>query len=823
MTATNGHSDEDPPLSYMAALGARLIDAGFPILPIEPGTKRPGILANGVWRPMPGWTRHCVRPTTLIEHAIWSRWPECSIGIACGVVVGADIDIVEDVQIAGKVDELARQMLGDTPLVRVGLWPKRLLLYRAVEPFAGIREFYPIEIMARGQQVVAYGRHPETGLPYRWLDDSPAETHLTALPEVSEAQCREFIQAAYALVPDRLKRALSVDPTGARHMTSGRLAGTSQAIESALDALPNPELDWNAWNTIGMALCAAIGSEGADAWARWSAKASKNDPKTTAHTWRNYRRERIHSVGAGTIYYQAELHGWRCPADITMDGAAPTWKPGEHPAQAIIDCTIGALPVGGDGPRGDEPSEVNIFVEGVLGQEKIGGGGALPPPHHSTCAAAVANDDRDSNIFVPDAFRQEQLTGFIAGFVEHTLASAIRPQPILAVAGALALTAAIAGRHYRSPTNLRTNIYTVSIVESGGGKNHAPGVVSEIISQAELGRVSGGHKLVSGGGLLSALYRSPSCIFQLDEFGDFLSSVLDKRHTSHKTEIWALLKDLATHASGTYNGAEYTDQENRPRKDIVQPNCVIHATTEPNAFWGALKSRSVIDGGLARWLIFVTDDPIPTRNKKPRDITAIPETVIEQAKAISKGAEDWKSNLGDGPSVDPCPHVAHYSQPAEELLDDIWNTIDARQRHELGNGHGAILSRWHEHIVRVALCYAISEAPQDPIITLAAVEWAKAIVDYCVGIMLRDTDRWIADSEAEHDLNRVLSVIRNAGDSGLSGHDLAGRTRFLGGNRRRRDDIVADLAEAGRILIAETKPNGAGRPRRIYRAIANRS
>jgi hypothetical protein len=43
--------------SYMARLGARLVDNGYPVLPIMPGTKKPGQFKRGAWRDYPGWTK----------------------------------------------------------------------------------------------------------------------------------------------------------------------------------------------------------------------------------------------------------------------------------------------------------------------------------------------------------------------------------------------------------------------------------------------------------------------------------------------------------------------------------------------------------------------------------------------------------------------------------------------------------------------------------------------------------------------------------------------------------------------------------------------
>ena len=51
----------------MADLGARLVDNGYPVVPIMPSAKVPGRLQGGRWSPYPDWTRHCDRPTEALE------------------------------------------------------------------------------------------------------------------------------------------------------------------------------------------------------------------------------------------------------------------------------------------------------------------------------------------------------------------------------------------------------------------------------------------------------------------------------------------------------------------------------------------------------------------------------------------------------------------------------------------------------------------------------------------------------------------------------------------------------------------------------------
>ena len=44
--------------SFMHRFGPRLVANGYPILPIMPGTKKPGRWRGGAWSDYPDWTRH---------------------------------------------------------------------------------------------------------------------------------------------------------------------------------------------------------------------------------------------------------------------------------------------------------------------------------------------------------------------------------------------------------------------------------------------------------------------------------------------------------------------------------------------------------------------------------------------------------------------------------------------------------------------------------------------------------------------------------------------------------------------------------------------
>ena len=320
----------------MAEHGGRLMDNGYSVIPIMPGSKVPGRFSGGEWSPYPDWSRHCDRPTKPFEVDIWRRWPGCGVGIAAGSVVGIDIDIM-DAALAIELANLATAMLGDTPCLRIGQQPKRLLVYRAATPFAG-RKRLPLEVLARGQQFVAHAIHPGTGQPYAWPEDSLLDIPLAQLPVIDEAAAMAWLDRAYALIPpEQRPRSLHLPSSDSAWRGPSDPRGTLDAVKAALAYLPNEDLDGASWITMGNAIKAALGEEGLDLWLDWSKSSGKSGTSGKSDTAeRRWAKLRPHSIGAGSIYGWAIDRGWVPPPEVTLNAAAAERAAQPHPAAAML-------------------------------------------------------------------------------------------------------------------------------------------------------------------------------------------------------------------------------------------------------------------------------------------------------------------------------------------------------------------------------------------------------------------------------------------------------------------------------------------------------
>jgi hypothetical protein len=179
---------------------------------------------------------------------------------------------------------------------------------------------HKIEVLADGQQWVAYHIHPDTGRAYHWPEgELPAREELPELTREKAALFLERAEAAIVAWGGRIKPKLRErGPSSEEHKPSplGQ-AGTREAIADALEAIPNADLPYDDWLEIGLAIKGALGEEGRDLWEDWSAEAKKkNDPEVTAKFWDGFEPRQI---GAGTIYHAARRNGWKPTPTIALN------------------------------------------------------------------------------------------------------------------------------------------------------------------------------------------------------------------------------------------------------------------------------------------------------------------------------------------------------------------------------------------------------------------------------------------------------------------------------------------------------------------------
>lgn len=292
----------------LACLGAKLIDNGYAIVPIAVGKKAPGF---------DNWSKSKSSKPQLAEW-IESGHKRSGVGVLTKDTPGVDLDI-RDTTIALEAEAKAREIFGDAPL-RIGMAPKRLLVYRTDTPFRKMRsnryidewnDIHQIEILCDGQQFVAYHTHPDTGRPYLWPDEKIGEDGETInaggpltipahmLPAITEEQCRELIdwfeerakdETDWKVVKKRRDSGMGdIDLDNPFLEDSQAVDISDEELRNRLMMVPNPE-DYDTWVQVGMALYHQYDGDenGLDLWHEWSETADNYDRDALERRWNDF-------------------------------------------------------------------------------------------------------------------------------------------------------------------------------------------------------------------------------------------------------------------------------------------------------------------------------------------------------------------------------------------------------------------------------------------------------------------------------------------------------------------------------------------------------
>jgi len=195
------------PPDPFTAMRLRLFRNGYRPIPVSDPNP---ILSTGGKAPLiRDWPNVAASATEATIEG-WATRPRNhhNTGLLCGELIGLDLDLPHS-DLAEQIGRMADEMLGTTPLHRIGKAPKSLRCYRAETPMSKLETAelvlpcgmgVQVEAMGAGQQVVAYGIHPGTLRPYEWPLQSPLDVPLADLPVLAEATLRGFLAAAEAVL-----------------------------------------------------------------------------------------------------------------------------------------------------------------------------------------------------------------------------------------------------------------------------------------------------------------------------------------------------------------------------------------------------------------------------------------------------------------------------------------------------------------------------------------------------------------------------------------------------------------------------------------------
>lgn len=372
---------------------------------------------------------------------------------------------------------------------------------------------------------------------------------------------------------------------------------------------------------------------------------------------------------------------------------------------------------------------------------------------------------------------------------DYVIETAIKPQSQLTLAALIAFFGAVFGRKVRDDYGTRTNVMTLGLAPSGAGKEHPRQVVKRLLDDCGLLLISGPERVGSHAGIVSSMAQHPVRLFQLDEIGRLLATMRDPRHAPHLYNVGTVLMQLYSSAGTTWTGDAYADLNKVKR--INQPCVCVFGTAVPEGFYSGLTPENLSDGLLGRLIVFESAG-YGSRQK--------PEDKPPPAKLLD-GVKRWHKETATGNlnAVNPTPLRVEKTSEAVCRHEQYCDEVHGKHRAE-DDVRAAVWSRAPEKEAKLALIYACCEArTMPPTITLAAVDWARGLVNYSTRLVLNSSANVVSRNRYEEEKKRVWRKIVD----GMTMRDLGRKTQWI--RKRDRAEIIADLVESGAIFLEEVK------------------
>lgn len=728
------------------------LEMGYSVLPIAPGTKRPGTWSNAKgWEGMFDWERFGSRLASDIETGHWEKWPDAGIGLVCGklsniVALDRDYD-------APGTDALER-IIPYSPVKKKGAKG-----YTAFFRYNGERStswnlngMRVLDMLSDGRQTLMPGTiHPD-GHTYVYLtEDVLEEMRADDLPQLPD----DFaVQVAKVLEPYQTEDDRKYQRMPRKHDDAAGPINTELSVNGAYFR------DLNR---------AAL--EQLDTWVTKlipTARAERDGFRCIA-TWRNAERPNV-GVHPSGIFDFGGNYGMT-PIDLVMYAHGLTFNRAAEQLRACVKMDepepimFSAAPQLGSGePYDPETGEIITAPAPRRLPWQMPRVAEKAPVYLAPTSSAGPAPAIPAFIMQPPG-----ILGRIAAWINET---APKRQPELAVAAAITLGATVMQRIYRSNFANFTSLYVVMVAKSTEGKEHPQASVERVLTAANLTGLVAGSGYTSSGAVYSELLRKPSHLAVIDEMGKLLKLSRAKGNSNSEAAIDKLVEAFGKLA-GVMRPPVYSSMtlaKNMPApgdRVIHNPAISLLGATTPATFYESLTDDLVRDGFLGRLLVIESSQP--RQLARLVDQTEPPEDIVEWC-INTHGELRKKGDLADVPSAEmaaatlPMPFEEachHLLKPFEEELNDL------KTAHE-PDGLDVLLGRTYEKSLRLAMIAAKATHPGENVVRVDDLQWAIAYVRH-------------------YDL-QLLESVRTKRTRGEIDAQLQRMTRYVGAARKYVDD-----------------------------------
>lgn len=710
------------------------IAAGIPVFPCRATRET---TSDRVYEPKSPLTKRGFKDASIDEMTVrewWRRNPEALVGIPTGTGSGffaVDVDVKDgktgDVNLAKL--EVEHGKLPATVVVQTATGGFHYL-FKHVDGLTNSTGSLPehIDIRADGGFVIAAGSTLPDGTFYEFLGSQTPQDlirDLAAAPEWLVSTIR------------KPKRA-SVRNNHQAPVAANDNAPTEAAEIEELLSFISPDVCYQDWVSVLMAVHSALGDAGlaiADAWSSGGSKYRKGDVSTR---WDGFGANK--GVTTSTL------------ATLARDGGADLSEIAKKHRGRKDDSTYHS-----------DPSMVSAFVERQ--RAKLAKAYVSAPAAAAAPAVSANDNKRDTPTtpaMHPDPYSPASAGGLIADVAKWITRTAVIPVDELSLMSSIALIAGVFGSRALTPTRSGVNVYATTIVRTAGGKGRPPKAIRALADKAIPGGTVSNGDPTSYAAFERILRKNSSVVTVMDEFGITLQGVNSKKHDPAAASIRKLLLVVYDLADGVFDGKAYANAETKKDDSPIHgPALTVLSMTTAETLLAGMSEESVSDGFLNRF-IFVQAPP-HSGGIRPPDLTADtspPEAVIHD---LRKAVESFPAKVEMPGKSAKVKHRVPFDGGIGSEAHAAWNEIFLWQHSKCWTSTEAMLrGRAAENTIRLATLRAISRNPWRPAVSVEDIRWGWAIVFRSV-VSMDAFVSGMAGSGQEACRNSIVAALRKSG------------------------------------------------------------
>jgi bifunctional DNA primase/polymerase-like protein/uncharacterized protein DUF3987 len=698
-----------------------LAERGYAPIPIMVGSKAPGFCCAGLWVPLAGWQKRYLhgRQPNYMDHNLWSNG-DSGIGVVGGKashgLVAVDID-TDDTAIKTAIVKV----LPATPVKKVGAKGETGFYYGpdiAASRSWNINGKRVCDLIADGRQTVLPPTiHPDTGAPYRWVGNSLDLYDPDELP-LLDADTIGDIGAV--LIPFGWKP----DPPPGKPGNGGFIL--DEDANSPHRALNNFALEHLERWVPKLGLCKCRPARGGfEAVAHWRESSTGRPLEARA---RNLGivpkgiKDFGDGRGGGNGFTYTPLDLVMAANDCDLDTAFKFLS--EHTGWAGERIELI------DAPEPDPHPQSQLS----------------PQPQSPT-----PEPQREDNEKAPVADELEPYThdvpGVVGEVIEWIVATARRPNRVLALAAAIPLVGTLIGRRVAGPTRSATHLYAVAVAPTGAGKQHPIDCINALMIAAGAQEHIGPGSFMSASALCNFVYRKPLSLCCSDELGAYLAKLNAKGASGHERETTRFMRALWGISFALSSTPEWAD---RPAMQVHSPALSFFGTSTPDELFQALQGEAIDNGLLNRFLVLHSG--LRARDTRPQ---LLPEQVPADLAAKCCQLYRWHGTAEELIDIkrsveQQVTQLPWADQAAEKEYLDFTRMVD--DRIDQDPALRPFLARAAETAIRLATIRAAGRRFRAATLTLEDVYWGAGIAwtagqQLCLGaqsvIPVTERSKWV--------------------------------------------------------------------------------